>query len=286
MSSHMFILALFGVLLITQLVNGFDNNLRMRNSRYCQSIDVGTCRFSSGSGYANTFFPSNNYRTQEEAEKDLAQYKPLIKIGCHRDAALFLCSHYVPLCIEEMKVTLKPCRSLCESVKNGCGGLMAKFGYEWQFDCSKLPGSGQACVAGQPEVTTTSAATTASGVFSNVTTQVTTTRKTKPNKGGKTKKKRGKATGEEGKTVEIKCKKGQSISIRKVVHKDSKCCAHISKQILEVLCDGRKGCRFDVTKETFGGHCFNQVGSILVKYRCEKNIKDQKRENLTCPVRR
>ena len=83
--------------------------------------------------------------------------------------------------------------------------------------------------------------------------------------------------------MEIKCKKGSTIAIRKVVHKDSKCCAGITKQILKVLCYGKKACVFDVTLNTFGGHCMDQVGEVSIKYKCEKKKNSKKMVNV-CPA--
>lgn len=61
-------------------------------------------------------------------------------MNCSPDLKIFLCSVYAPVCtiIEE---ALPPCRSLCQSARAGCEGLMNKFGFQWpdSLDCAKYP---------------------------------------------------------------------------------------------------------------------------------------------------
>lgn len=250
----------------------------------CQPITVDMCKskFSTNTGYASTLFPNRLYRTQDEAKTDLVSFSQLIAAKCHRDIALFLCAQYVPLCIEELKMALKPCRSLCEEVKSGCGGLMKAHGHDWPFDCSKYPPHGEVCVSGLKPSTTKAPTTIALNV--TMTTKVTkSNNKTK----GKPKRKRGKVSGVEGSNLEIKCKKGQMVVIKKVSHKESECCPELSKQILSVMCHRKKTCRFEVSQKTFGGHCMEKVGSVAVKYKCEKNRKNKKQlDGRRCPMKR
>jgi len=254
-----------------------------KDSKTCQPIAVDSCKFSKNTGYAFTLFPNNDHRTQAEADRDLKTFAPLKNSKCHADIDLFLCARYIPLCIEDLKISLKPCRALCEQVKSGCEKLMNKFGHEWPFNCTQYPGPGEVCVSGSNAVPITTTATVPMAVNVTMTTNATSP----PNK-GKPKRKRGKVTGGEGDKLEIRCKKGQSIIIKKVTHKDSKCCQSISRQILAIICHRRKTCRFDVSQNTFGGHCFGKVGSVAVKYRCEKNKKKNKRqsEKPWCPMKR
>ena len=167
-------------------VDGFE-----QSKSFCQPISSTTCSFSSSTGYGSTFFPNDEYRTQDEARKDLETLNPLIRVACHKDTQLFFCSHYIPLCIEDLKIVLKPCRNLCEEVKSGCSGVMERFGYNWPFNCSALPEKGSACVSGQSQATTTTPATTVSVAETSNNTFPATTKRTKPNKG---KRKRGTRT--------------------------------------------------------------------------------------------
>ena len=158
---------------------------RPSSKSFCQPIASTMCSFSSSSGYASTRFPNDDYRTEQEANKDMEIFTPLVKVGCHKDAKLFFCSHYIPLCIEDLKIVLKPCRNLCEQTKAGCSGLMAKFNFNWPFNCTALPEEGSACVSGQTPETTTTPSTTIATRSNN--TELSTTKRTKPNKGKKRK---------------------------------------------------------------------------------------------------
>ncbi len=74
---------------------------------------------------------------------------PLVSIKCHKDTQLFLCSLFAPICLDQ---AIYPCRSLCESVRNGCEVRMNQYSYQWpsMFNCSKFPEDNGLCI--QPEV--------------------------------------------------------------------------------------------------------------------------------------
>ena len=82
----------------------------------------------------------------------------------------------------------------------------------------------------------------------------------------------GKEKGQLGETVEIECPKNYFIEIRKVNHRQSSCCSEASKVVLTAMCRNKSTCSFKVLQETFGGHCQNNVGSVIVKYRCVKKL--------------
>lgn len=149
--STWFLVLVVGIVTESSICNG------LRTSKnFCQSISSKTCSFSSSTGYGSTRFPNNDHRTQSEADTEIEPFTPLLRSQCHADMQLFLCAHYVPLCIEDLKIVLKPCRSLCEEVKSGCGDLMSKFSFDWPFNCSILPELGTPCVNGQTPPTTAS----------------------------------------------------------------------------------------------------------------------------------
>ena len=174
------------MLIVGIVISSKEADAFQPSKSFCQPIATTTCSFSSSSGYASTRFPNDVHRTEDEANKDLTLFDPLVKVGCHKDAKLFFCSHYIPLCIEDLKIVLKPCRNLCEQTKAGCSRLMANFGFEWPFNCTALPEEGSACVSGQSPETTTIPATTGTTVAtSSNNTEPSTTKKTKPNKGKK-----------------------------------------------------------------------------------------------------
>uniref|UniRef100_T1JHL5 FZ domain-containing protein n=1 Tax=Strigamia maritima TaxID=126957 RepID=T1JHL5_STRMM len=80
-----------------------------------------------------------NQTNQDDALAHINQYIPLIKVKCSSDFRLFLCSLYFPKCNGDDPPT-PPCKSLCESAKNGCEPLIKKFGFSWphEFNCDKF----------------------------------------------------------------------------------------------------------------------------------------------------
>jgi hypothetical protein len=69
------------------------------HSGTCEPISIPMCK---GIGYNLTRMPNQlNQDTQEEAGLEVHQFWPLVEIKCSEDLRLFLCSMYVPLCIED-----------------------------------------------------------------------------------------------------------------------------------------------------------------------------------------
>ena len=77
-------------------------------------------------GYNLTYMPNMfNHDTQEEAALDVHQFWPLVDIKCSPDLKIFLCSVFAPKCeLHAKENEFPPCRSLCESARNGCAPLM------------------------------------------------------------------------------------------------------------------------------------------------------------------
>ncbi|KAJ8354176.1 hypothetical protein SKAU_G00217430 [Synaphobranchus kaupii] len=108
----------------------------------CEPITVPLCKDIA---YNKTRMPNIlRHLQQEDAGLEIHQFYPLVKVQCSRDLQLFLCSVYVPEC-ELGKVTL-PCRSLCESAKQGCEALMNKFGFVWPESLACQLFSEESCV--------------------------------------------------------------------------------------------------------------------------------------------
>ena len=113
-----------------------------------------TIKLCQDLGYNTTVFPNFlRQRTQKIANLELDQFLPLVRIKCSKDLVLFLCSMYAPIYSAVLMKYIPPCRSLCESAKNGCDNVMREFGYVWPEDlaCDKLPKStpNTICVASQ-----------------------------------------------------------------------------------------------------------------------------------------
>lgn len=108
----------------------------------CQEIAVPLCK---GIGYNYTYMPNQfNHDTQDEAGLEVHQFWPLVEIQCSPDLKFFLCSMYTPICLEDYKKPLPPCRSVCERAKAGCAPLMRQYGFPWpdRMRCDLLPVQG------------------------------------------------------------------------------------------------------------------------------------------------
>lgn len=70
---------------------------------------------------------------------------PLLLHRCHTDTQLFLCSLFAPVCLDR---PIYPCRSLCESVRDGCEPLMRQNCFEWpeMLECNKFPEDNDLCI--------------------------------------------------------------------------------------------------------------------------------------------
>ena len=93
----------------------------------CQTIAVPLC---SDLPYTDTALPNVfDHKTQHEADMELQQFYPLVKVRCSPHLKPFLCSVYTPECAAG-KVR-PPCRTLCEQARSGCESLMNRFGMRW-----------------------------------------------------------------------------------------------------------------------------------------------------------
>lgn len=144
--------ALFSVLAVVCLVYG-DNGMQTHgvtpapqlpsmprdpNSR-CEEIKIPMCR---GIGYNLTSFPNEmNHDTQEEAGLEANQFFPLVEMKCSPDLRFFLCSLYMPICIEDYHKPLPVCRSVCERTRAGCAPIMQKYNFPWpeRMTCERFP---------------------------------------------------------------------------------------------------------------------------------------------------
>ena len=94
--------------------------------------------------YNLTTYPNIlQHQSENEAEKALLRYLPLISSNCAPELQPFLCSIHAPQCLKDGQVVL-PCKSLCERVTNACQSSMATLQFEWpaQLSCEDLPTEG------------------------------------------------------------------------------------------------------------------------------------------------
>ena len=75
----------------------------------------------------------------------MCSWVPLLNIRCHRDAQLFLCSLFAPICLDR---PIYPCRTLCQAVQAGCESRMRNYGFPWpeMLRCDKFPLDNDLCV--------------------------------------------------------------------------------------------------------------------------------------------
>ena len=119
---------------------GFQTRYDSLVSR-CEPITMSMCK---GLPYNKTHFPNLlGHETQQEAEKELNQFKPLVSLNCSKELRPFLCSLYAPVCISigGSLQMLRPCRHNCKRVRKGCLTILKRFGFAWpkSFRCKLFP---------------------------------------------------------------------------------------------------------------------------------------------------
>ena len=97
------------------------------------TLEIPTC---VNVDWENTSFPNlRDHQTQAEAYEELEDFNPLIKAQCSNKIVHFLCGVYAPPCLIPLMssepVIVKPCRSLCEYVRNDCEPQLEAVGYSW-----------------------------------------------------------------------------------------------------------------------------------------------------------
>ncbi|XP_067014772.2 frizzled-2 [Anabrus simplex] len=136
MESHLLVLLLLAV---ENLADGGISSPGSSGSSRCEEIRIAMCR---GIGYNMTSMPNElNHDTQEEAGLEVHQFYPLVEIRCSPDLKFFLCSMYMPICIESYQKPLPACRSVCERARSGCEPIMQQYGFQWpeRMACERLP---------------------------------------------------------------------------------------------------------------------------------------------------
>lgn len=115
----------------------------MHEHSRCQPMNIPFCENVK---YNKTMLPNKfGHQTQQDVISEINIYHPLLRVGCSPDLKLFLCTVYVPICFDEANdskpLHLLPCRSLCESARQGCSMHMRQFNSEWPsaLQCSQFP---------------------------------------------------------------------------------------------------------------------------------------------------
>ncbi|XP_036393491.1 secreted frizzled-related protein 2-like [Megalops cyprinoides] len=114
----------------------------------CKTIP-NTLSLCHGIGYKEMRLPNLlGHDTMKEVQQQSGSWVPLISKQCHRDTKKFLCSLFAPVCLPELSEPVRPCRALCEDVRDGCLPVMSAFGFPWpdMFNCSQFPSGGDLCI--------------------------------------------------------------------------------------------------------------------------------------------
>ena len=127
-----------------------DSTPRTTTPSTCDPISIPLCKDLP---YNQTRFPNLlNHTRPDTAGLEIHQYFPLVKAQCSPALKLFLCSVHAPKC-SVLSGIVKPCRSLCNTARQGCEPLMRKFGFPWpaKLSCEKFPEDGD-CIRAPQQV--------------------------------------------------------------------------------------------------------------------------------------
>ena len=107
----------------------------------CEPItDIDLCTHV---GYENATFPNFRlHETQSEASSELRNFAPLIRLQCSNAIVHMLCAVYAPFCeLRFPNFRIRPCRSLCMHVRDGCEQNLLDFSLTWppHLECDRYP---------------------------------------------------------------------------------------------------------------------------------------------------
>ena len=108
------------------------------DERTCEVVSVNLCRGI----VLNSSLPNpRGHTTQSAAGTELNDFQGLINTNCSTVLLHFLCSFYLPTCtiFNGIIFTVRPCRSLCESVRSSCESEFdTNPNFDWPtfFNCS------------------------------------------------------------------------------------------------------------------------------------------------------
>ena len=113
---------------------GMARGVRLKK---CNPLELTAC---SQLGYNRTQYSPHLYLSSRRT--DVLEYFGLLRLTrCSKDLLFFICMTYQPICFEGYHQAIPPCRSVCESVRDGCLDTITKYGFLWpeELRCEKLP---------------------------------------------------------------------------------------------------------------------------------------------------
>ncbi|XP_078258086.1 secreted frizzled-related protein 2-like [Rhinoraja longicauda] len=114
----------------------------------CKAIPH-TMALCHGVGYSQMRLPNLlGHDSMREVVQQAASWVPLLSKQCHADTRKFLCSLFAPVCLSEVREAIRPCRSLCRDVRDGCAPVMLAFGFPWpdMLGCDRFPTDNDLCI--------------------------------------------------------------------------------------------------------------------------------------------
>lgn len=75
-------------------------------------------------------------------------FVPLLQFNCSQYLQLFICSVFIPVCIDEVPGTIPACKNLCETVRNDCQPHLETIRHQWpaELNCERFPSPPDLCV--------------------------------------------------------------------------------------------------------------------------------------------
>ncbi|XP_051878961.1 secreted frizzled-related protein 4-like [Pristis pectinata] len=106
----------------------------------CEPIRIPMCKAMP---WNITRMPNHlHHSTQENAILAIEQYEELVDTSCSPVLRFFLCAMYAPICtFEFLHDPIKPCKSVCQSARNGCEPILKRYNHSWpeSLGCNDLP---------------------------------------------------------------------------------------------------------------------------------------------------
>lgn len=124
------------------------NNVQEDIYNQCDNINKPICQ---GLQYQKTKMPNSvGITNQEDSEKRMKDYYPLINIQCSHYFRFFLCTIYFPMCTDVFggSKALLPCKQLCIYIQSRCEPYIQAFKLKWpvELNCTALPANSTMCI--------------------------------------------------------------------------------------------------------------------------------------------
>lgn len=110
----------------------------------CHSINNSVC--SSLHPSYKTFFPNDNFNSQEAAHLHFQSFASVVNHNCSDQLKFLLCSSHYPVCVPDVQDNTKvdilyPCKNVCNTVRRNCEQLLLDNNATWPelLNCSTFP---------------------------------------------------------------------------------------------------------------------------------------------------